>query len=110
MINLALNSMDAVAEMPEGRRTVAISLTKRDAVAAIEVSDSGSGISSEHRAKLFDSFFTTKRRGIGLGLSIVRTLVETHGGRVWADNASSGGAIFFIEFPLPTKIPAMEAA
>jgi len=100
LVNLVLNAMDAVADRPEGHRTVVVSLMKQAAVARVEVSDSGNGISSDHLSKLFDSFFTTKRHGIGLGLSIVRTLVETHGGRVWAANGPSAGAIFSIEFPL----------
>ncbi len=59
--------------------------------------------------KLFDSFFTTKREGLGLGLAIVRTIVEAHRGRVWAENGSQEGAIFHVELP-PAIVAEMSLA
>jgi signal transduction histidine kinase len=100
LINLVLNAMDAVADEPDGGRTVSVSVTKTSDTAFLNVNDTGHGIPRDHIEKLFDSFFSTKPRGIGLGLSIVRTLVETHGGKVRAENRSSGGATFQVEFPL----------
>ena len=100
LLNLTLNAMDAVSDEADHRRTIVVTAERRDNRAAITVSDHGHGISQDHLARLFDSFFSTKRTGIGLGLSIVRTLVEAHGGRVWAANAPEGGAIFQVEFPL----------
>jgi signal transduction histidine kinase len=100
LINLTLNAMDAVARQPEGRRTIDVSLARSDKKAVLAVRDQGPGIAPEHRAKLFESFFTTKGNGMGLGLSITRTIVEAHGGRVWADSTSGQGTVFQAEFPL----------
>ena len=104
LLNLTLNAMDAVVEEPDHRRTVLVTVERRENLAAITVSDRGHGISQEHLSRLFDSFFSTKRTGIGLGLSIVRTLVEAHGGKVWAENSREGGAIFHVEFPLAKQL------
>lgn len=99
LINLVLNAMDAVAEAPEDRRTVVVSVKRTAAGMVIKVRDRGHGIPSEHLAKVFDSFFSTKGKGMGLGLSIARTLVEAHGGRIRAENDPGGGAVFSVELP-----------
>jgi signal transduction histidine kinase len=78
---------------------------------SITVRDCGPGIAPENLPKLFDSFFSTKRQGLGLGLSIVRTIVEAHGGRVWAENDAAGGAIFHVELPIAVgTVPSTEMA
>jgi signal transduction histidine kinase len=110
LINLVLNAMDAVADQREGLRTVTVTVMKVDDTASVEISDTGHGIREEDRAKLFDSFFSTKPTGIGLGLSIVRTLVESHGGRVWAENKPGGGAAFHVELPAAKGIRRLEVA
>ena len=110
LINLVLNAMDAVADQGEGRRIVTVSTTARDNSAVIKVKDTGHGIDAAHQAQLFDSFFSTKTNGIGLGLSIVRTLAEAHGGKVWAENEPTGGAVFFVSFPLAPALEQREVA
>ena len=110
LINLVLNAMDAVAGQMEGQRVIVVSVMKSGDTASIEVSDTGHGIKEENRARLFDSFFSTKPAGIGLGLSIVRTLVESHGGSVRAENRPGGGAVFRVELPASENVNRLEAA
>ena len=100
-INLVLNAMDSVADMPEERRTIVVAVESSEHGAAVTVRDRGHGIAPESLPKLFDSFFSTKQRGMGLGLSIARTIIEAHGGRIWAENASGDGAVFHVELPCP---------
>lgn len=109
LLNLALNAMDAVADVPEERRVVTVSAERRRDVAAITVRDRGHGIPAEHLPKLFDSFFSTKHTGIGLGLSIVRTLVEAQGGKVWAENGPGDGASFHVDLPLAESAASLRA-
>ncbi len=99
LINLVVNAMDAMAATPETEREVRVGTTVRGRGVEIAVSDHGSGITPDHAAQLFDSFFTTKPDGMGLGLSIVRTIVEAHGGRVWADAGLLRGAVFRVWLP-----------
>jgi signal transduction histidine kinase len=100
LINLVLNAMDAVTGEAEARRTVVVSVAKGEGGAVLAVRDRGRGIAPEHRTKLFESFFTTKRNGMGLGLSITRSIVEAHGGRIWVESGPGEGAVFQAEWPL----------
>jgi signal transduction histidine kinase len=71
-----------------------------DSFASISISDSGPGIPSEKLTEVFDPFFTTKGQGLGVGLSIARTIVQAHKGRIWAENHPDGGAVFHLSLPL----------
>lgn len=68
--------------------------------AAVTVTDTGPGIAAAYRPKIFDSFFSTKKEGMGLGLAIARTIVHAHGGKIWQEGTSSGGAAFKFTIPL----------
>jgi signal transduction histidine kinase len=95
LVILIVNGMDAMKETPEGEREITVSTRHRpDASVEVAVRDRGHGISEKNMPQLFDSFFTTKADGMGLGLSIARSMIAVHGGRIWAENAPDGGAVF----------------
>jgi len=100
IINVILNAMDAVADVAEERRTVVVSVARVGHGVDVAVRDRGHGIAPDHLPRLFDAFFTTKSNGMGLGLSIARTLADAHGGRVWAENADGDGATVHLELPV----------
>lgn len=99
LINLMMNGMDAMANSGMRRLTVRTNSDGSDEV-QVTVTDSGHGIAPVHLPRLFDSFFTTKREGMGLGLFLARSIVESHHGRIWADSHSCGGAVFHFTVPL----------
>jgi C4-dicarboxylate-specific signal transduction histidine kinase len=100
VINLAMNGMDAMKGFPPGTRRMELetSVVKSDAI--VSIADSGAGIPQDKLEEIFETFFTTKSEGTGLGLSIARTIVETYGGRIWAENRQGGGAVFSFALPL----------
>lgn len=99
VINLALNGMEAMAETPPGRKRLRIATRNGNGRVVVRVSDTGRGIAEADAPKLFESFFTTKTHGLGLGLSICRSIVDAHGGRIAAQNNGGGGATFEVELP-----------
>jgi signal transduction histidine kinase len=102
IVNLVINAVQAMAQIAATSRSISIRSRKSDPqTVCCVLEDSGPGIDPEDLPRLFDSFFTTKNEGMGLGLAICRSIVEAHGGRIRADNNSSlGGARF--SFDLPT--------
>ena len=101
ILNLVMNGIDAIqngASRP-GKITVQTT-TVGDLQTEVAVTDSGTGIPTDKLNKVFDAFYTTKRNGTGLGLSIARTIVETYGGTIWAENHAGGGAVFRFTLPL----------
>jgi len=102
MLNLIINAMDALNEVAADQRRIEIR-TRRHGAKSVEVCivDTGPGIPDGRTARVFESFYTTKHDGMGLGLSIARAIVQTHGGTIWAENNDAGrGASFKFTIPL----------
>jgi PAS domain S-box-containing protein len=100
IINLILNAMDAMSQMPAANRKITITTTRVENFADVIVSDTGPGISADMVKMVFEPFFSTKPEGMGMGLSIVRTIVEAHGGQIWTEAKAGNGAVFHIRLPL----------
>jgi len=100
ILNLVLNAIEAMADKPQKDRNVVIKSRRANAEEAeVSVIDSGSGIPLDLLSRIFEPFVTSKEGGMGLGLSISHTIIEAHGGRIWAENLPAGGAV--IRFTLP---------
>jgi signal transduction histidine kinase len=100
LVNLIVNAADAMSDVPRAERTVTISTARDDDLAEVSVLDAGSGIGRDQLKEVFEPFFSTKSQGMGMGLSIARTIVETHNGLIWAENKIGGGAAFRFRLPL----------
>ncbi len=101
LMNLAINGIDAMHDCGPGEAKMLISTALVGGSAVrVSVADSGTGVPPEKLNEIFDAFYTTKGDGTGLGLSIARTIVETYGGKIWAENRPGGGATFFFTMPL----------
>jgi PAS domain S-box-containing protein len=98
LLNLVFNGMEAMANSPVKRITLCTRANENGS-AEVEVSDTGPGIRPDRLTRVFDAFFTTKKQGMGLGLSIARSLVHAHGGQILAENTPDGGATFRVTFP-----------
>ena len=100
IMNLVVNSMDAMVTIPNGRSVIGRTEMNGGSSAVVSIADSGPGIPAEKLNEIFDPFFTTKKQGMGIGLSISRTIVQAHKGRIWAENQREGGAVFRLSLPL----------
>jgi two-component system sensor kinase FixL len=101
LLNLIINGMDAVDGLRHEDRRVTLTAQRNGAQSVeIAVSDSGNGIPTETLAQVFEPFFTTKPNGMGMGLSISRTIIEAHGGKLWAENNPEGSASFRFTLPI----------
>jgi PAS domain S-box-containing protein len=106
LINLVRNAFDANRSTSPNRRVVDIATTYNgDGAIGVAVRDYGSGISDTTRERLFEQFFTTKDDGLGMGLAIVRSVIQAHGGTVTAENANGGGARFHFRLPIKEGVP-----
>jgi PAS domain S-box-containing protein len=104
ILNLVINgiqAMDALSDRP--RELVIETLRDKQGYAVVAVHDAGNGIKPETANQIFEPFFTTKPNGMGMGLSICRSIIEAHGGRVWASNHARQGAVFHVSLP-PTNV------
>jgi signal transduction histidine kinase len=98
VMNLVMNGIDAMKEVDGSRELMLASRLDGDGRVTVSVGDTGIGLPPD-AARIFDAFFTTKPHGTGMGLAISRTIVESHGGRLWASANSGRGAVF--RFALP---------
>ena len=100
ILNLVMNGIDAMKDNPSEHRTITIRTSRVGEFAALSVSDRGPGIPEDKLEQVFDPFFTSKTEGMGMGLSIARTIIEAHNGQISAKNRDHGGASFKVKLPL----------
>jgi signal transduction histidine kinase len=100
MLNLVVNAIEAMGSMTNGMRELIVSTGIADSGdILVTVRDSGPGLGRETSERVFEAFFTTKAAGLGMGLSICRSIIEGHGGRMWTSSNQPRGAVF--QFTLP---------
>jgi PAS domain S-box-containing protein len=99
-LNLILNAVEAMGSVEAGARDLSISTEQDHTGVVVAVRDSGPGIDPHHLERVFEAFYTTKSKGMGMGLSICRSIIEAHGGRLWAEANEPRGAVF--QFTVPS--------
>jgi signal transduction histidine kinase len=112
LLNLIINALDAVEGLPPAERRIIVS-TRSDKgdVAEVGVRDFGVGLPKDHPDKVFEHFFSTKQKGMGMGLAIVRSIIEAHGGTITGENAPDRGAHMVFRLPAaPGQIQKSKAA
>jgi two-component system, LuxR family, sensor kinase FixL len=101
VLNIMLNAFDAMKECPASERKVKLQAGAHgEESIKVAVSDCGTGLSGGNLEKIFQPFYTSKRDGLGMGLSICRSIIEAHGGHLWAENNNGTGAIFYFTIPV----------
>jgi PAS domain S-box-containing protein len=111
LLNLIMNALDAVETLPPAERRIIISTRSLEGKSAeVSVRDFGAGLPKDRPDKVFDHFFSTKAEGTGMGLTIVRSIVEAHAGTLVAENVEGGGARFFFRIPAAQGLPVGKAA
>jgi C4-dicarboxylate-specific signal transduction histidine kinase len=104
ILNLIMNGIEAVSAMSDGQRDVLVTTSKDDPDnVLLTVCDTGTGLASAKLDHIFDAFYTTKRDGMGMGLAVSRSIIEAHGGRLWASQNEPRGAIFQFTLPIAQK-------
>ena len=109
LVNLIRNAMEIMTETTTERRLEIATVARSDDLVEVSVTDTGTGLAPEVAKHLFQPFITTKRQGMGLGLSICRTIVEAHGGKIWVENRPGGGTIFRFTLRAATIEEAVDA-
>lgn len=100
VLNLVMNAVEAMAGANAGNRRLAVRVERRDGEALVTVADTGPGLGTDDPDRLFEAFFSTKAEGIGMGLSICRSIIEAHGGKIGAANNGARGSVFSFSLPL----------
>ena len=101
VLNLIINAVEAMGSVEAGARELLISTEQDHTGVRVAVRDSGPGIDQEHLERVFDAFYTTKSNGVGMGLSICRSIIDAHGGRLWVEMNAPRGAAFQFTLPSP---------
>ena len=109
LLNLVLNACEAIADCDSSERQLLIASKLENGAVRISVTDRGGGIPEEKMEQVFERFFTTKKEGMGLGLSICRTIINAHRGKIWATNNGHCGATFHFSLPI-VRSDALSAA
>jgi PAS domain S-box-containing protein len=111
LLNLIMNALDAVSPLPPAQRRIIISTHREEGPCAeVSVRDFGAGLPADASERVFDHFFSTKAEGMGMGLTIARSIVEAHAGTLGAEDAEGGGARFFFRLPAAQRLPITKAA
>jgi signal transduction histidine kinase len=110
LLNLIVNAADAMAHLEKSKRKIVVRTARNDDSAEIEIADNGPGILAGKLSEVFEPFYSTKPNGMGMGLSIARTIIEAHGGRISAENRAGQGALFRITLPLARSAVGAAAA
>jgi len=101
LINLIMNAVEAMSSVENRERSLLVKSELQGARdVLIMVEDSGPGIDPNDMGRIFDAFFTTKSHGMGLGLSICRSIIDSHGGRLWASRRIPHGTVFYVQLPI----------
>jgi C4-dicarboxylate-specific signal transduction histidine kinase len=100
LVNLLLNACEAWGENSTEARQLTVSTAVSDNFVEVAVADNGPGFADGDVSNLFEPFVTTKPQGLGMGLAISKTIVESHGGKIWAESPPGGGAVFHFTLPL----------
>jgi signal transduction histidine kinase len=104
VINLILNAVEAMSGIADRKRQIWVRVRQRQGRdVTISVEDSGTGVDPTTLDRIFDAFFTTKAEGMGMGLAICRTIVEMHGGRLWAAPRQPEGSVFQLDLPVSER-------
>jgi signal transduction histidine kinase len=105
-LNLMINAMEAMTEQPAGERVLRVKATRADGKAQVSIRDTGIGIASDMLDRVFEGFYTTKPQGLGIGLDVCRSIIETHRGAIWAEPNPDRGATFHFTLPFADEASA----
>ena len=101
LLNLILNAVDSLEQIAPDKRMIILQTNNSDGVIRVAVNDNGTGIPPENIEHVFEPFFSTKGTGLGMGLSVCKTIITSYGGRIWAEKNPAGGATVSFELPVP---------